>query len=287
MTTDLTDTELRLVRTLKAVASSIPERPPTTLKECSNSRRNRIERGETSPSTNGVTPRPQDRVLNHWRILVAAASLIALSIVATSLVLSSTGPGMQYADAAWSQTPTIPAPGQVASAESTCHAQIPVAASQLPVREQFISDPGAWHVVGVDTRGRSTLVGLTATSSTGTNTQSDQLVCLVDGPAPATALKGTPTPEADITQTTTNGGPAEVPVPAPGHIAGGGSGWDATYGNWVAMGRVGAGVTGVTLVLRDGTKVEATVVNGYYMAWWPGNGSNGQQSQIVTEGLAS
>lgn len=35
-------------------------------------------------------------------------------------------------------------------------------------------------------------------------------------------------------------------------------------------GRVGAGVTGVTIDRNDGSSVDATVANGWYIAWWPG-----------------
>jgi hypothetical protein len=38
-----------------------------------------------------------------------------------------------------------------------------------------------------------------------------------------------------------------------------------------AEGRTGAGVTGATLVLGDGTRVEATTANGWFVAWWPGS----------------
>jgi hypothetical protein len=37
-----------------------------------------------------------------------------------------------------------------------------------------------------------------------------------------------------------------------------------------AEGRTGAGVSGVTLTLDDGTKVQATVGGGWFVAWWPG-----------------
>jgi hypothetical protein len=37
-----------------------------------------------------------------------------------------------------------------------------------------------------------------------------------------------------------------------------------------ADGHAGTGVTGATLVLDDGTKVQATVSNGWFVAWWPG-----------------
>ena len=36
------------------------------------------------------------------------------------------------------------------------------------------------------------------------------------------------------------------------------------------QGQVAAGVTGVTLVLSDGSNVQATVADGSLVAWWPG-----------------
>ncbi len=35
-------------------------------------------------------------------------------------------------------------------------------------------------------------------------------------------------------------------------------------------GRIGAGVTAVTIERGDGSSVQATVANGWYLAWWPG-----------------
>jgi hypothetical protein len=35
-------------------------------------------------------------------------------------------------------------------------------------------------------------------------------------------------------------------------------------------GQIGAGVTGVTIARSDGSSVQATVKNGWYLAWWPG-----------------
>src|SRR5205807_6381584 len=37
-----------------------------------------------------------------------------------------------------------------------------------------------------------------------------------------------------------------------------------------AEGRTGAGVGGVKLRLDDGTILQATVANGWFVAWWPG-----------------
>ncbi|MFG1996329.1 hypothetical protein ACGFJ7_40765 [Actinoplanes sp. NPDC048988] len=38
----------------------------------------------------------------------------------------------------------------------------------------------------------------------------------------------------------------------------------------LASGQVGSGVTGVDVVLPDGRSVQATVGNGWWAAWWPG-----------------
>ena len=39
----------------------------------------------------------------------------------------------------------------------------------------------------------------------------------------------------------------------------------------LAEGRTGSDVTGVTLTLDDGSGVQATVGNGWFIAWWPGS----------------
>lgn len=61
-------------------------------------------------------------------------------------------------------------------------------------------------------------------------------------------------------------------VPA-GQIQSGGGGQRDAVGNALTLadGRIGAGVTAVTLELSDGSTVQATVSDGWYMAWWPGN----------------
>jgi hypothetical protein len=38
----------------------------------------------------------------------------------------------------------------------------------------------------------------------------------------------------------------------------------------MVYGPIGSGVTGVTITSSDGTSVQATVKNGWYLAWWPG-----------------
>jgi hypothetical protein len=41
-------------------------------------------------------------------------------------------------------------------------------------------------------------------------------------------------------------------------------------------------VTGVTIDLSDGTNVTATVANGYFAAWWPGD-TEATSAQVATD----
>jgi hypothetical protein len=47
------------------------------------------------------------------------------------------------------------------------------------------------------------------------------------------------------------------------------------------VGRTGPGVTGVTLRLRSGTRVTASLANGWFLAWWPGT-QRGTATEVTT-----
>ena len=53
-------------------------------------------------------------------------------------------------------------------------------------------------------------------------------------------------------------------------LAGGGTRDSAGNALTLVDGRIGAGVTAVTIERNDGSSVQATVANGWYLAWWPG-----------------
>jgi len=74
-----------------------------------------------------------------------------------------------------------------------------------------------------------------------------------------------------ITSGSSRGGGTAPSVPA-GTIQLNGMGESDSNGDALTMveGPVGAGVTGVTVTRSDGTAVQATVANGWYLAWWPG-----------------
>jgi hypothetical protein len=74
----------------------------------------------------------------------------------------------------------------------------------------------------------------------------------------------------EISSTSGGGTPAGIPT---GTIQLNGAGQSDSDGHALTMvdGPVGAGVTGVTITRSDGSSVQATVDNGWYLAWWPGS----------------
>ncbi len=66
-----------------------------------------------------------------------------------------------------------------------------------------------------------------------------------------------------------SGGTPSIPA---GTIQLGGSGESDSEGHALTMvdGAIADGVTGVTITRSDGSSVQATVKNGWYLAWWPG-----------------
>lgn len=72
-----------------------------------------------------------------------------------------------------------------------------------------------------------------------------------------------------ISSTRNGGGTSSIPA---GAIELNGSGQSDSDGHALTMvdGPIGAGVTSVTITRTDGSSVQATVKNGWYLAWWPG-----------------
>lgn len=141
------------------------------------------------------------------------------------------------------------APGEAQSAEASCQSLLShLAQSDDPTTS---SSP-----VLSDTRGPFTLF---VYSSGGIGA-----TCVI-GPSVSLASS---TPDTDL--------------PAAGQVAATDSAYGDDKGNSfsVSIGQTGSGVTGVTLVLDDGTDVVASTGNGWYSAWWPG--ISGIQSVEVT-----
>lgn len=73
-----------------------------------------------------------------------------------------------------------------------------------------------------------------------------------------------------ISSSSVGGGKASVPA---GVVELDAAGESDSDGQALTMvdGPIGAGVTGVTITRSDGNPVQATVKNGWYLAWWPGS----------------
>ncbi len=74
-----------------------------------------------------------------------------------------------------------------------------------------------------------------------------------------------------ITISSSSGGGGKSGVAA-GAIELNGAGQSDSDGHALTMvdGPIGAGVTGVSITRSDGSSIQATVKNGWYLAWWPG-----------------
>ncbi len=83
-----------------------------------------------------------------------------------------------------------------------------------------------------------------------------------------------------MSSSSTTVAPASV---AAGQIQLDGGGTRDSAGNALTIvdGQTGAGVTAVTIHRSDGDSVQATVANGWYMAWWPGT-TTATNAQVAT-----
>jgi hypothetical protein len=164
------------------------------------------------------------------------------------------GPGTANAFAAWTPSPTTPAPGQVSSAVATCEA----GAAAPPSDKTPPGLPaGATQVSLVDTRGPFTLVLFGANTPT-------TLMC-VSGPSINSSA------QANSQMREIGSQPA---LPEAGQIAVDrlqAESADDGQAYTIAEGSVGSGVTAATLVLSDGSDVVTTTGNGLFLAWWPGS----------------
>jgi hypothetical protein len=193
---------------------------------------------------------------------------------AAALTLAGVGAGTPRAFAGWSPAPTTPTSGQTAAAEAACSSRLPTSAELEHAQQSATGGrgapepavptilPGGWHAVIVDTRGPFTDLLYEAAGG-------DAQASCFSGPAPSQTGIGMgygaspPTvAEGQIAVTSFGGG---LEPPAPGEPA---ADQNQQYEDMV--GRAGAGVSAIALTLSDGGHVEATVANGWFLAWWPG-----------------
>ena len=205
--------------------------------------------------------------------LAGAAGAAAIVLFAVGL-----GDGAPKAFAGWSASPTTPAEGQIASAQTACaNAASSLVSGMKDGRTEIPSTmrgsfseigAGEWQTTLSDTRGRYTMMILQA----GNGGLATACRASIGAPSPFVMME--------------SGGAATAP-PAPGEVrvltdaesTGQGAGDGAESAPFTVVdGEVGSGVTALTLTLKDGTQVQASVEKGWFLVWWPGS-----QADLLTE----
>jgi hypothetical protein len=184
---------------------------------------------------------------------------LTASAVTAALVVFL-GAGTPSAFAAWTPSPTTPAPGQAAAAEGACKAGAATPPAGAPATPT--------NVTLADTRGPFTLLLFGANSAT-----SGALMCLSgpDGVHFSISSGNQPAlPGSDqITLDRLQGESAD------GH----------PY--TIAEGSTRSGVSAATLVLNNGSKVVTTIGNGLFLAWWPGSATVTSATLTTPSGMTN
>jgi hypothetical protein len=169
----------------------------------------------------------------HVRPPLAISALAGAAGTAGAVVaVVSLSAGASNAFAGWTPSPTLPSPQQLAAASVDCKAHSPIAGLPLKV---------------TDTRGPFTF---------SVYASSDSSAVCISGPS-FTSVSGS------MTSASAKVAAGRVTL-STSHL----TNRDGQAYSF-ADGHTGDGVSAVTLILDDGTKVSATVANGWYVAWWP------------------
>jgi hypothetical protein len=163
-------------------------------------------------------------------------------------VLGAVG-GPSNAFAGWTASPTTPSRAQLQAAESACGHSTPALASRPPT---VADGRGPFSMLVYVHNGAATVC----------------LTGLPGGGAIVTSLGGVPGP-VDPDAIAPEAGVAHQALR---QRAGSASGTTPRGGQdfGILTGQVGANVSAVTLVLDDGDRIETTVADGWFAAWWPG-----------------
>ena len=174
--------------------------------------------------------RPRTRGLRPPLAIGGAAG--AAGAAAAVVAVVSLGVGASNAFAGWTSAPTPPSPAQLAAAQLDCKARSPIAG--LPLRLTDTRGPFTFSIYADSNSSATCISGPSFTSVSGSGSS-----------APATV----PTDHVLLSESHLTNHDGQAYSFAEGHT--------------------GAGVSAVTLLLDDGTRVQATVANGWLVAWWP------------------
>lgn len=179
---------------------------------------------------------------------VAIGAVASAAAAGTLALVISLGAGASNAFAGWSAKPTKAAPGQLAAASAAC-------------QQSQSSVAGVPRAIA-DTRGPFTFSVYANSESTISCIQGPSFVALSQSESSSPV-----TVPADKVQLASFHRSARA---------------GRAFG--FAYGRTGTGVSAVTLVLDDGTHVQATVSGGWFIAWWPGSHTLGSAELTTPAG---
>lgn len=229
------------------------------------------------PSKSVVSRTVRHRSDLRRRLVLSAISGggLAAAVTATIVFTASHSPSVAFAD--WSAAPTAPAHGQVQAAEADCQRNSALASLKpalIDTRRAYtllVYSPDSLCIAGPSLQSPT---GEPATISFGsflTSSSAAAQRAAVQRGAPSNieAQNATSLSPDAIRILGKGGATAKTSV----------SGKSAEYS--FDVGRTGATVAAVTLVLRDGDRVEATTANGWFAAWWPG-GEEARTAEITT-----
>ncbi len=216
------------------------------------------------------------------RVAAGASGAGALATgLAVAIALFFSGAPAAFAN--WSSTLTSASTSQVAAAESTCFTALGNGIAQADSNQgspTFIDDMSTWQSVIEDVQGPYVLVGYIASydglsnsgtclTPTTTSWSGGPEVFITNVSGGESAGFGGPFQTGGTVNTSVQGSiGAGISAPNPDTIAD--PSIDAARpGVTFVVGDAGSAVSSLTLGLNDGTKIDATVQNGYYAAWWP------------------
>jgi hypothetical protein len=199
---------------------------------------------------------PHRRQVSRGLALRGGGAFAAVGAATAAVLVLFVGARAPNAFAGWSATPTRPASGQTASALSRCGAG-PAGAAER------------WRPVLTDTRGPFTAMILQSANGTATCVTGPSFTTISANAVPGGAaggILGVGSPAAAAHPDVSMMGSTSGPISQASQVQLTASGQPYT----VVQGQVRSGVTGVTVVLSDGSDVRATVAHGSLVAWWPG-----------------
>lgn len=192
-----------------------------------------------------------------------AVGALAGAAGAVAVVGSIVGLGARASNAfaGWSSSPTQAAGDQTSQAEAACRSRLSVAPAPPSPPGTTVPKPstGTLSPVLTDTRGPFTVVILAGDNGNASCITGPSFVALTGSAGPGASDVPAGRIQLSSTHLTTRDG----------------------HPYTLVEGHAGPGVTDASLALSDGSRVKASIKNGWFAAWWPG-GQDTTRADVTT-----